>query len=117
MARVYGIHKLALRPGVQAADFERFVREELNPGMQILGEQGNWVHVLKGVRGDREGRYIALFEFESEERFNSITPSLGVFSEEFREFAAPVRHLWEKWASFTTDYTDPTFTDYVVIET
>lgn len=31
MAKVYGIHLLELHPHVKAEDFERYIKEELNP--------------------------------------------------------------------------------------
>ena len=29
MSKVYGLHQIALKPGVKAAEFEKFVKEDL----------------------------------------------------------------------------------------
>jgi hypothetical protein len=36
MAKVVGVHRLALKPGVEAADFEEFVRKEIFPGLHVV---------------------------------------------------------------------------------
>jgi hypothetical protein len=36
MAKVVGVHRLALKPGVEARDFEEFVRKEIFPGLHVV---------------------------------------------------------------------------------
>jgi hypothetical protein len=60
MARVFGVHQVALNLGVREEDFERFLTEELYPQLHILEEVGVQFYVLKGLRGDRAGRYLAI---------------------------------------------------------
>ena len=60
MAKLYGAHTIVLKPGVSAAEFERFVREEWRPAEL----PGITTSVLKGDRGERAGAYVMLFEFE-----------------------------------------------------
>ncbi len=62
MAKIYGMHQIELRPGVDPADFERYFTEEFAAGPPLRG----WsVTLLKGERGDRAGKYLALFEIDS----------------------------------------------------
>jgi hypothetical protein len=36
MGKVVGVHRLALKPGVEAANFEEFVRKEVFPGLGVV---------------------------------------------------------------------------------
>jgi hypothetical protein len=36
MAKVVGIHRLALKPGVKAADFEDLMRKKVFPGLGVV---------------------------------------------------------------------------------
>jgi hypothetical protein len=111
MSKVFGMHMIALKPGVKAEDFEEFVTEEVYP-LPWPYE----VYLLKGDRGDREGKYLWGFEFESVEARDRFTPSPGKSSEEMEQF-------WEsdtwlefarKWDTFATAVA-AIYTDYVVV--
>ena len=116
MAKVYGLHMIALRPGVKAEDFERFA--EGLPGVTAF--EGWQIHLLKGLRGDRAGRYLLMYEIESVEALNRYVPTLlpeGRTEEAKRcleAFAAEWGETLEKWDSFVTPE-GIIFTDYVVI--
>ena len=114
MSKVYGLHTFALRPGVKAEEFERFVAEAVYPAFDEHPDMG--FCLLKGDRGDREGRYLALFELTSVEVRDRLFPSPGEMSEEVQQFYAPHAALFEKWETFATPL-DAISTDYVVVGT
>jgi hypothetical protein len=112
MARVYGVHLIALRPGVPAAEFERFVREEVN---SCPWPEGIRISLLKGDRGDRAGKYLVLFQFDSVERRDWASPAVGGLAAEYLQMIEPQLAAMEKWATLASGPVDPTFTDYVVV--
>ena len=57
MSKVFGMHMIALKPGAKAADFEKFVTKEIYPRPSLAGLK---TYLLKGDRGDREGKYLML---------------------------------------------------------
>jgi hypothetical protein len=114
MAKVFGIHMIGLRPNVTAEDFERFVVEEIPPTGLFPGVQQ---HLLKGDRGDREGKYLLLFEFESVEARDRLFPAPDQVSEEAQRHIDSMQTLWERWATFAPLPGAPTiYTDYVAVE-
>jgi predicted ester cyclase len=69
MAKVYSLHSIALKAGASGSDFEHFFRKEVEP---VPGPSGLTMRLLKGDRGDREGKYLLMFEFESVERVQVV---------------------------------------------
>jgi hypothetical protein len=112
MAKVFGMHMIALKPGVKEEDFEKFVVEAVYPIYGALPDVD--AYLLKGDRGDREGKYLVVFEFESVEARDRTFPSSGEMSEEMRRFVEAYAALAEKWATFATPV-DVISTDYVVV--
>ena len=110
MAKVFGMHMIALKPGVKAEDFERFVVEEVYPA----NIEGWNFYLLKGDRGDREGKYLWMIEVESVETRNRFFPSPGEMSEEAQQYFEAQAAVFEKWATFATPL-DVISTDYVVV--
>ena len=119
MARVFGLQMIRLKPGVKTEDFEEFVKEEVSQGTVYEGWQA---HVLKGLRGDREGRYLWMWEIESVEALNRYFPGLGpeTETEEAKRFhethADEMEQFMKKWDTFATPFHDRISTDYVVVE-
>lgn len=114
MAKVYGMHKLTLKPGVSAEEFERFVVEEGYPAMDRI--PGLRWRLLKGYKGDREGKYLGLFEIDSVARLTSYFPvHQGEVSEEFKAQVEPIRAEIDRIAGFLVSISDPACTDYVVV--
>jgi hypothetical protein len=111
MSKVFGMHMIALNPGVKAEDFERFVTEEVYP---LLSLEGSESYLLKGDRGDREGKYLMVSEFESVEARDRYYPSPGEMSEELQQLLESWAVASEKWATFATPM-DNIYTDYVVV--
>ena len=111
MSKVFGMHMIALHPGVKADDFEKFVIEEVNPLPNLEGWKS---YVLKGDRGDREGKYLWMIEIESVETRDRFFPSPGEMSKEAQQFFEAQASVIEKWATFATPM-DVISTDYVVV--
>jgi hypothetical protein len=111
MAKVFGMHMIALLPGVKAEDFEKFVAEEV---YQVPSLEGVKYYLLKGDRGDREGKYLWMMEIESVEARDRLFPSPGEMSEEVQQSFAALAPVLEKWATFATPM-DIITTDYVVV--
>ena len=118
MAKVFGLHMIRLKPDVKPGDFEKFVREEVSQVSQFEGWKG---YVLKGLRGDREGRYLWVFEIESVEALNRFSPGVGPdgFTEEAKQLMEADAGEWDRfrkqWETFAT-LSGIIFTDYVVVE-
>ena len=111
MSKVFGMHMIALLPGVNAEDFEKFVIEKLYPVPNLEG----WnFYLLKGDRGDREGKYLWMIEFESVEVRDRLFPSPGESSEEAQQFLEAQAAILEEWATFATPI-DVIYTDYVEV--
>ena len=71
MARVISLHEYELRPGVQAADFERALRDAEQRGLFDL--PGLTEHCfLRGLKGARRDAYAALWVFESREAWERL---------------------------------------------
>jgi hypothetical protein len=113
MAKLFGMHEIELHSGVKPEDFERFVVEELNRSQLFPGVA---THVLKGDRGEREGKYLFMMEFESTESRDRLFPTPGQASEEAQRYLESTRAITEKWATFgTVPGTTDVSTDYVVV--
>jgi len=107
MAKVFGIHHLELQPGIKAEDFEQFVAEEVYPA---TAHQNLTLSVLKGERGERVGKYLLTFEFESVAARDQYWPASGEPSEAGQSLAG---QWFEKFGTFVTAVGN--FTDYVVV--
>jgi hypothetical protein len=114
MARLFGMHEIELHSGVKPEDFEQFVIEELNRIEPLPGVVG---HVLKGDRGDREGKYLFMLEFESTELRDRFFPTPDQVSEEAQRYLESTMAITEKWLTLSTaSGTTEIYTDYVVVE-
>jgi hypothetical protein len=112
VSKVFGMHMIALRPGVKPEDFERFVNQKVYPAYsEALRIDG---YLLKGDRGDREGKYLMVFEFPSVEARDRLFPSPSKLSEQAQQLFARSQKLFEEWATFATPL-DAIYTDYVAV--
>lgn len=90
----------------------REILEEVNP----VSSFEDWkTYLLKGDRGDREGKYLWMIEFESVEARDRLFPSPGEQSKEVQQFLEAQAAVFEKWATFATPV-DIISTDYVVVD-
>lgn len=64
MGKVVSVHEYELKPGVAAKDFEEAVRAADTRGLfRLPGLVG--YHLVRGVKGERRGRYAAMWIYES----------------------------------------------------
>ncbi len=113
MPKVFGMHMIALRHGVKPEDFERFMVEKVHPSLQ--GPPGVCSYLLKGDRGDREGRYLWMIEFPSVEARDQLFPAPGPQPKQAQQSTTEVDKLFEEWEQYATPV-DTISTDYVVVE-
>jgi hypothetical protein len=116
MPTVYGLHEIELQPGVEPDEYERFFAEEIAPSPMVPGWK---VHLLKGDRGVRAGKFLVLLEIESLEARDRYFPNPGEESEEsirFFEQHPEAAAAWEKWQKLGPfgSKTDVS-TDYVAV--
>jgi hypothetical protein len=126
MAKVFGMHMIVLNPGVAEEEFEKFMTEVM-PAMQPF--EGWKYYLLKGNRGDREGKYPWLIEIDSVEARDRFMPAHNVPSEELRqreeqeqeslseEEKQQQEEMQAKYAALTPSIVgqNTVYTDYVVI--
>ena len=112
MSKVFSFHMIALKAGASGTDFERYFQEELKSWPMLSGMS---MRLLKGDRGDREGKYLVMFEFESVERRNQLFPEAGPaarqMSDEFMQWINAAGPAMAKWDEHATS-TDVIYTDY-----
>ena len=119
MTKVFGLHEIELNPGVKEDDFENFVLTEMANAPTYPG----WsFRLLKGDRGERKGKYLALIDIESVEARDRFAPAPGQSSEETERFDEENKEIgermWQKWATFSpTNFGENSnYTDYLVLD-
>ena len=115
MSKVYSFHMISLKAGVSGPDFERYIRGLLESWTKLAGRSRMTMRLLKGDRGDRGGKYLVMFEFESVERRYSLFPEAGPAarqgSAEFMEWMGAQGPALAKWDEYATPI-DMIYTDY-----
>ncbi len=112
MARVYSVQEIELRPGVDAAEFERTYAAEVAPAPALPGLKAR---LLKADRGARDGKFLILLELENEETRDRYFPGPGERSDEFHEFMKQHPDTAAVWAKVSSLCLEPVITDYVVV--
>ena len=113
MSKVFGMHKVELKPGVDEKEFEDFVCNHVIPIYRVV--PGQTVHLIKGDRGLRAGKYMVLIELESAERRDHIYPSAGGVAEDVLQLVGNVDPIWEKLLTYVESFPDDEVTDYVMV--
>ena len=113
MSKVFGMHAVELKPGVDEREFEDFICNQLIPVYRVV--PGQTIHLLKGDRGERNGKYMVLIELESPARRDHIYPAEGGFAEDVQQLVGDVDPIFEKLATFVENFPDETVTDYVMV--
>ena len=116
MAKVFGLHELELKPGVNEKEFETFVTDEVTPLYQRV--PGQVAYLMKGDRGERTGKYALVIEIESLEVRDRIYPPKGdswELSEEFEQALEDTGPIRDKLATFVVVDFPGIFTDYVMV--
>ena len=106
MARIREIAILELCPGVKAEDFEKYVRQELYPNVELpAGYEG---YLLKGEDGARRGEYLWVYEIESEEARDKARAA--------KWWETPRnKAIFDKWITFECRF-NQTNTHYLAVE-
>ena len=112
MAKVYSLHMIALKAGASGPDFEHFFRQEVE---SAPGPSGLSMRLLKGDRGDREGKYLLMFEFESVERRSQLFPEAGPaarqMTDEVMQWMGAASAILAQYSEYATPF-DTIYTDY-----
>ncbi|QXI25643.1 hypothetical protein [Pseudomonas vanderleydeniana] len=116
VARVVGIHNLALRSGVSAQMFEDFITGNI----QRIEDYPGWkFHMLKGQGGNRLDQYAVMLEIESLESLNAFHPDLDVSTEKALTFVREHQEserMYEEWRQLASFSGAPqVYTDYITI--
>ena len=113
MSKVLGMHKLELKPGVDEREFEDFICNQIIPLYRVV--PGQTIHLLKGDRGERNGKYMVLIELESPARRDHIYPAEGGIADDVVQLVGDADPIFEKLATYVESFPDETVTDYVIV--
>ena len=113
MNKVLGMHKIELKPGCSAQEFEAFMIRDVLPVYRKVPGQN--VQLLKGDRGERAGKYMLLIELDSAQRRDEIYPSEGVIADDVQELVGNVDPLWQTIYTFVEEYPDSKYTDDLTV--
>jgi hypothetical protein len=109
MAKIFGFTPLELRPGVEEQEFVKFFVEQYAPLGAKLGWKG---YVLKGDRGERDGKYACIWEIPSVEQRDRYVPGQDKLTAEgVRLLGSEFKELNKKLDTYVTDWPN---TDYIV---
>jgi len=112
-APVVSVREFELKAGIKADDFEAFARRELSEA-QTRGNLVLRMHVMRGDRGERKGKYILVWEFDSIAARDQCFPKEGAGSSAaFSEPWSRIRVMLGKFGSYVREKGD--YTDYVLI--
>lgn len=116
VARVIGIHNLALRPNVSAEQFERFIEGNHHR----IEDYPDWkFRLLKGERGNRLDQYVVLMEIASLEALDVFYPEPDIATDEAAKFAQAHRdtkQMYEEWKKLASFSGSPQiYTDYLSV--
>ncbi|KPA93729.1 MULTISPECIES: hypothetical protein [Pseudomonas] len=116
VARVVGIHNLALRSGVSAQTFDDFITGNI----QRIEDYPGWkFHMLKGQGGNRLDQYAVMLEIESLASLNAFHPELDVSTEKALTFVREHQEserMYEEWRQLASFSGAPqVYTDYITI--
>lgn len=116
VARVVGLHNLALRPGVTPDTFEHFITRNIH---RIADYPGWKFRMLKCQGGSRMDQYLVMLEIESLASLNAFHPELDVSTPKALAFvethqdAERMNDEWRELASFSG--APQLYTDYISV--
>ena len=116
VARVIGIHNLALRAGVRAHSFETFIAQNHHR----IEDYPDWkFRLLKGERGNRLDQYVVLMEITSLEALDVFYPEPDIATDQAATFARTHRdtkQMYEEWKQLASFSGSPQiYTDYLSV--
>jgi hypothetical protein len=108
--KVYGIREIELRPDADPNEYERFCRELMSADSSLDGLK---VHLLRGDRGSRDGKFAWLFEIDSTDVRDRYFPAHDQLSDEMAQWFEQHPEAWAALqpgdfveAENDTDYVD-----------
>ena len=101
MGKVVSVHEYELKPGVQAADFERALHDAERRGLFDLPGLSEH-HFLRGLKGTRRDGYAAIWIFESREAWEELWGS--------PDAPRPPSHYPQKWQVWENEVLAPFLT-------
>lgn len=116
IARIIGIHNLALREGVMPEQFEQFIAENHHR----IEDYPDWkFHLLKGERGNRLDQYVVMMEIASMDALDVFYPEPDIATDEAAKFAKAHRdtkQMYEEWKQLASFSGSPQiYTDYLCV--
>ena len=107
------IHEVeyTLEDGMTFEQLEKLYLEEYKPAIE-KNFPGVEIHLLKGERGERTGKYIESLVFDSLEDRNRWWPENGKSSEEAKQAFDNMREIQDRMMKMVSSHT---FTGYVVL--
>ena len=112
MATVYGMHEIELRAEVDPEEYEAWFAEEV-AGQPLL--PGWKAHLLRGDRGRRAGKYLLVFEMDSDEDRDRYFTAENEESEELAQYLAEHPEIAEVWQRARSFEAADVATDYEVV--
>lgn len=113
MTKIFGLHEIELRQDVDPDEYARFLAEEFATMPTMEGWK---VHILRGDRGVRQGKFALLFEIESEDARNRYFPTEEHDSEEFKRYLAEHPDMAAVVQRKTRYEAEERMTDYRVLD-
>lgn len=116
ISRVIGIHNLALREGITAKQFERFIAKNA----QRIEDYPDWkFRLLKGERGNRLDQYVVMMEIASLSALEVFYPEPDRATAQATKFAKAHRdtkQMYEEWKQLASFSGSPQlYTDYLCV--
>jgi hypothetical protein len=112
MAKVYRVHEYEVEPksGVTVEDYENFLTQQVLRTQMVPGVK---LYYFKGERGERTGKYLMVWEFESVERRDQLFPRMNQPSEEFQRREGEIANLRRQVETLIDYGPSYSWTDYI----
>ncbi len=112
MAKVFHVYEYEVqpKPEVTVDDYENFLTEQV---LRISMPSGMKLSYFKGDRGERAGKYLMVWEFESSERRDQLSARPNESSAEFEQWEEGIADL-RRQVEMLIDYgPSHSWTDYI----
>jgi hypothetical protein len=111
---VLAFREVEVKSGLEK-EFEAFATDMLHPMMQQHID-GMYSYILKGDRGERKGKYLFVYCFQSYEVRNRYFPEEGgEGSEAYAEALKDLSGIDAQLQSFLVEGSDSSYTDYLIV--
>lgn len=110
MARYFHIFNIELADDVTAKEFESWWQNEWS---NFPSPPGYKQHILKGVKGERNGHYLLIIELDSMSTYNWYAGDGQATEKQFHEAFSNGQDMIAKFESLTSGYGGDNGTDYI----